>query len=228
MPPRAGPTHFLCIPLASAQLRRSLATFQADVTSINSFALPNEAIRPPGTLHLTLGVMSLQRQDQLDKALSLLRRLRLTDMLADARNSLAARHRGPPTKLPTGPLNISMTGVQAMHSPSKTGVLYAPPLDSEGGTLYEFCKRLKQRFIDEGLMIEDGKALLLHATVVNTIHVKTRGRQRLELDARDIIGKYEDFVWVDSMEVGQVAICRMGAKAVGVDAYYEAEAEVNF
>lgn len=85
-------------------------------------------------------------------------------------------------------------------------------------------------------MIDEDRPLLLHATIINTIYVKTRhgrgGRkhERLTLDARDIISRYDDCVWIEHMPVHKLAICRMGAKKIeGTDdEAYEVEAEVDF
>lgn len=73
MPPKPSPTHFLCIPLVTpssrSQLIQSLASFRAEVSDRGATAtglglspggylnvVPEEAIRPVGSLHLTLGV----------------------------------------------------------------------------------------------------------------------------------------------------------------------------
>lgn len=245
--PRANPTHFLCIPLSSTQLRRSLASFAADVTSIQSFALPPDAIRPAGTLHLTLGVMSLPRPDQVEQALTLLRQIQVKDIVSEARSSgtHAATHTtatnadaasaagtGSGPQPGSGKIIISIKGLHAMQTPSRTTVLYAPPVDSEGGMLYEVCKSIKRRFTDSGLMIDEGRALLLHTTVVNTRYVKGSGRgsngKRMELDARDILSKYEDYEWADGVEVSRLALCKMGAKKDGDDAFYEEEGYISF
>lgn len=95
----------------------------------------------------------------------------------------------------------------------------------------------------EGLMTEEGRPLLLHATIVNTIYVKGRGskekgrggrRERLMVDARDVISRYGDHVWLENMPVTKVSLCRMGAKKmreeeslVEGDEAYEVEAEVG-
>lgn len=58
-----------------------------------------------------------------------------------------------------------------------------------------------------------------------------RRQERLTLDARDILGRYDDYVWVEGMPVDRVAICRMGAKKIEGsegDEAYEVEAEVLF
>ncbi|KAF7542421.1 hypothetical protein G7046_g10168 [Stylonectria norvegica] len=237
MPPKGPPTHFLCIPLAGAQLARTLSSFRADVTSAMSFAVPQEAVRPLGTLHLTLGVMSL-KDDGVDRAVELLKSLRPRDVLAQVRalgatktaNASVASEAQAASELRD--LTITLQGLHPMQAASKTSVLYAPPNDSDG-ILYRFCEQIKKAFQDAGLMEEENRPLLLHATIINTIYVKSgRGkrRERLTLDARDLLSRYDDYVWIEGMPVERVAICRMGAKKVegADDAAYEVEAEVKF
>lgn len=223
-------------------MTRSLAAFKADVTSEMSFAVPQDAVRPPGTLHLTLGVMSL-KQETVERAVEVLKALKLREVLSDARRAswgggrqIATGPEADKTKTAaaadreTGGLSITMRGLSAMQSPSRTSVVYAPPTDAEG-VLSSFCERVKRPFQDASLMGDDGgRPLLLHATVINTIYVKGRRREKLLLDVRDILSKYDDYVWLEDMPVAGIALCRMGAKAVGEegDQRYEVEAEVGF
>lgn len=244
MPPkpvRAAPTHFVCIPLASPQLSRALAAFKADVTSPMSFGVPPDAVRPPGTMHLTMGVMSL-KDDGIERATEVLNSLRLRDMLSNAREAFL-QSRAVQTGLASaegsssteeGPLSITLQGLHAMQTPAKTSVLYAPPVDTDG-ILYRFCEQIKNTFQEAGLMAEENRPLLLHATVINTIYVKNNGRgqrrrEKLTIDARDMVSRYDDYVWMDEMPVEKVALCRMGAKKIeGTDdEAYEVEAEVEF
>ncbi|KPM45721.1 hypothetical protein AK830_g809 [Neonectria ditissima] len=213
-----APTHFLCVPLAGTQLARSLSLFKDDVTSAMSFGVPRDAVRPLGTLHLTLGVLSL-KEDGVARAGDLLRSLRLGEVLSKA-------------GAPADGLSITLQGLHAMQAPSKTSVLYAAPVDADGA-LYRFCEQLKATFQDAGLMADQGRPLLLHATVVNTVYVKDGPRrwqrEKLTLDARDMLGRYGDYLWADDVPVTRVTLCRMGAKKVeGTDdEAYEVEAEVK-
>lgn len=270
MPPRPAPTHFLCIPLGGAQLIRNLAAFRADVTADRSGgvgggggAIPEGAVRPPGTLHLTLGVMSLKDEGATREAVELLRGMRLTDVLAEARaasaaaTTPAARAMGASTQPRAGgedggsgngnQLRVTLRGLCAMQSPSQTSVLYAPPHDP-GLVLRRFCEAVRARFTAAGLMAREERPLLLHATIMNTIYVKGKSRhrgsagggkrggnrERLTVDARDVIDRYEDYVWVEGMSVEGVRICRMGARKVAGrdgeedDEAYDVEAEVRF
>lgn len=276
MPPRPAPTHFLCIPLAGPQLARSLAAFRADVTAADpstagygpaTGGIPDRAVRPPGTLHLTLGVMSLKGEAAVTGAVELLRTTRLGEVLEQARTAAASA--ATPAARATGArpsssslaeedkgkkgLSVTLRGLSAMQTPAKTAVLYVPPLDPTL-VLRQFCEALRARFTEAGFIVPEERPLLLHATVVNTIYVKNGGggssssrggrgrggggggrgqRERLTVDARDIIDRYEDHVWVEGMPVEGVRICRMGAKKVeredgGEDEAYEVEGEVTF
>ncbi|EHK18716.1 uncharacterized protein TRIVIDRAFT_57587 [Trichoderma virens Gv29-8] len=227
MPPKLTPTHFLCIPLAGVQLATALAAFRADVTSAMSFGLPEDAVRPLGTLHLTLGVMALKR-DGVETA--------------DANTSASvlglsggSNDGSRPSK--ADGLSLTLQGLHSMQPAERAAVLYAPPLDPEG-ILYDFCKQLQKPFQDSGLMIDENRPLLLHATIINTIYVKNntggggRGkrREKLTIDARDLLNRYDDYLWAEKMPITRVALCRMGAKPIpGTDnAAYEVEAEVEF
>lgn len=81
--PAARLTHFLCLPLVTQyskpQLQLSLQTFAAAATSAHD--VPPKAIRPIGTIHLTLAVMQLATEEQIEAACVLLRSLDLVEML---------------------------------------------------------------------------------------------------------------------------------------------------
>lgn len=269
-------------------LAESLAAFRADVTGPSSgFAVPEDAVRPVGTLHLTLGVMSFPRNDGLERAVALLRSLRPREMMTGlplgSRRSSTAISVTPGEVTTTiradvgdnvygkaspeqqsgakdkeqqparstaatagGPLSITLRGLQSMQpSASRASVLYAAPVDQDGA-LQQFCERLRSAFQDAGLLVEDNRPLLLHATIVNTIYAKTakartrgpKGKQggggggKLQIDARGILDRYEDWVWMDNVPVEKIAICRMGAKKTEVDGVvadeaYEVEAEIE-
>ncbi|KZL79894.1 hypothetical protein CI238_02329 [Colletotrichum incanum] len=253
MPPRpnarTSPTHFLCIPLVTPasrpQLSKSLGAFKADVTSQDSFAIPADAVRPLGTLHLTLGVMSFPNNDGVDKAIEVLKGLKPREILAGIKplssiTPLAAPAHASNTPGATPPLsslNITLRGLHCMKSgpkadPSKASVLYAPPTYSEG-IFQTFCEKIRTVFEEAEVMDKDSRGLLLHATIVNTIYVKgARGKKgsKLTIDATDILDRYDDYVWMEDVPIEKIAICRMGAKKIegADDQEYEVEAEIDF
>ncbi|KAI0378305.1 kinase A anchor protein [Hypomontagnella monticulosa] len=248
MPPRPPPTHFLCLPLVTGvsrrQLSASLSAFSADVTSQDSFAIPEQAIRPVGTLHLTIGVMSFPKDEGLDKAVALLKTLVPRKIVASVKGAEAtaniadsAPKSGDTTKEPLGPtsplLTVTLKGLHSMQkTASKASVLYAPPTDSEG-ILLRFCESLRSSFQEAELIAVEDRPLLLHATIVNTIYVKGNRRggkrhEKLTIDARGILDRYDDFVWMEDVPVEKIAICRMGAKKQDDgDEAYEVEAEID-
>ncbi|KAI1325869.1 kinase A anchor protein [Xylariaceae sp. FL0255] len=243
MPPRPAPTHFLCIPLVTGtsrpQVSASLAAFKADVTSPDSFGVPEQAVRPLGTLHLTLGVMSLspnsKNEQSLDNAVALLRSLRPGRILAGIRGEVVEEEEGKKEqgKERDPSLTVTLKGLASMQPAAKASVLYAPPVDDDdanGGNvslLTKFCEQIRATFIDAGLMEKEDRPLLLHATILNTIYIKVGGgrggrggggggkhQKRLTVDARGMLDRYADYIWMKDVPVEKLAICRMGAKAV--------------
>ncbi|KZZ94932.1 hypothetical protein AAL_05043 [Moelleriella libera RCEF 2490] len=276
MPPaRASPTHFLCLPLASAQLSRSMAAFRADVSS--GFALPPGAVRPTGTLHLTLGVMNLSQADRLQQALEVLSSLHHQQSQQQQQQDEEDPGSSSSTTTTTRGRMRKRTrvcvlrGLHSMTSASKTSVLYAAPSsdaanddgDDDGG-LHALCEALRRPFRDGGLLLDDhdgdnDRPLLLHATILNTIYVKRQHHQqqhlmsgggggggggdqhlhqsssgnasssrssssgrkkkkvpgrrnKLLIDATDLMAKYDGHVWANDVAIDKLAICRMGAR----------------
>ncbi|KAI1175767.1 kinase A anchor protein [Nemania sp. FL0916] len=243
MPPRASPTHFLCIPLITAKSRQQLSTrvsaFRADITSPESFDVPDEAVRPVGTLHLTLGVMSFPKNDGLSSAVELLKTIVPRQIIADIIPPAEVKHETQevePLRTLPARLSVTLKGLHTMQSAAKASVLYAPPVDTDG-VLTKFCEKLRSSFQEAGLMVEENRPLLLHATILNTIYVKGRkaskggkGRHRdkLTIDARQILERYDDYVWMEDIPIEKVAICKMGAKKQDDgDEAYEVEAEID-
>ena len=190
----------------------------------NPDGVPEAAVRPLGTLHLTIGVMSLLTPAKVQSALEVLKGLDLKRLLS--KSGIESRKDDTMEKEPGEDgkdLNITLQGLESMHTPSSTSVLYAPPLPNP--QLTTFCQSLKQAFLDAELMVPDNRPLLLHATVLNTIYVpsvRARGRggnaghgrhkARLAINAEEMLQDYENFVWMKNVRVEKVAICRMGAR----------------
>ncbi|PSS20510.1 hypothetical protein M430DRAFT_34768 [Amorphotheca resinae ATCC 22711] len=228
MPPRAPAprlTHFLCLPLLTTtsrpQLQSSLSAFRADLGGI-----PEAAVRPVGTLHLTLGVMSLLTAERVEQALALLRSLNLREMLeeriAGGGEAMAMARSGTP-------LRVTLRGLESMQNPDKTSVLYAAPVDGDL-RLQRFCGRLKEAFSAAELLVPDTRPLLLHATIVNTVYVAGRGRSkgRLTIDAREVLERFEEHEWMSDVRLENVAICRMGARKLDDgDEEYVVEGQVE-
>lgn len=157
----------------------------------------------------------------------------------DSAGGNASRNRHitpPPTSRPVAPVSISLKGLVSMHAPHNTSILYTAPTDPTS-RVYPFCLALQKVFKDRGFLVPDDRQLKLHATIVNTIYAKGKkmpfkpgsvqqaGDDRsqghgpnanapLKIDARDVLERYEDFVWAESVVLDRVAICEMGAKKI--------------
>lgn len=254
MPPKpVAPrlTHFLCLPLVTLaskpQLQASLGLFCADIskgTPKNPGGIPEKAIRPVGTLHLTLGVMTLLTPARVQEALTVLKSLNLKDLLMD-KSAEPARTEDPTkhdftsleeTPQASEPLHITLRGLESMHKTSKTSILYTSPVDADK-RLYSFCNRLKSAFEEADLLVPDKRPLLLHATLVNTVYVppvkgkglgREKNRARLTIDASELLRSYKETEWMRDVRVEKVAICRMGAvKRENGEEEYVMEGEIE-
>lgn len=192
-------THFLCLPLVTEtnrpRLHTALDELKRDVQKITP--VPPKAVRPVGTLHLTLGVMSLS-PSQLDDATKHLQDLDVgkllrgitTQKIAEAAHDTPTVSEGfgavqNPMTSPSNPaltadpdrLVIKLRGLVPMQKPRQTSILYAEPSDSSG-RLLRFGESLRSGFEESGWIVSDDRPLRLHATVLNTIYAKPKGGGR--------------------------------------------------
>ncbi|TPX25737.1 hypothetical protein DIZ76_011194 [Coccidioides immitis] len=167
-------THFLCLPLvnqsSATQLVNSLADFKSKIPLIFPPAaaraeaaghavriplVPDDAMRPLGTLHLTLGVMSLTTEERLQQALDFLQSLDLNAMLKEAGTQAESTSDEQLCEAPADeslePLTITLTSLYALPKPRSATILHAHPLDPTS-RLYPFCVNLRNKFIEAGLM----------------------------------------------------------------------------
>lgn len=256
--------------------------------------IPEAAVRPTGSIHLTLGVMSVTSPEKMNEAIALLNKAASSSLTSDttSQNGQASASHGSREK-PSDPiadevrsglktlardisrpllssdrgrdhhtpatgdssgygnpnannqgpseaqgggrvhLKVDLKSLVSMHHPERTTVLYAEPHDASG-QLRPACERLLDVFVDAGL-IENDRALKLHATVLNTVYAKGRGRGRPPLiDATSLIEQFKDYVWADDIVLDKIAICKMGAVKITddsggiVDEQYEELATAPF
>ncbi|MCJ1353168.1 MAG: hypothetical protein MMC33_003153 [Icmadophila ericetorum] len=163
-------------------------------TNLGQSLLP--AIRPLGTLHLTLGVMSLPTPARIQEAISHLQNN--IDVQSHLRRALKIS--GPPvaagpsdpetgevTHLPRqegGQLKVSIKGLHTMGSARQTSVLYAEPHPetlANTSTLMTFATFIRNEMLSAGFLLPENHrgstsseddGLLLHMTLLNTIYIK--------------------------------------------------------
>lgn len=182
-------THFLCLPLVTdtsrPQLQEGLDQFEKDLASDSP--VPTKAVRPVGTLHLTLGVMSLDAKE-LENAKQYLEDLDVHTLLRDithrriaekaAEEGIIGENLVPAAMPDTDALTINLEALMPMQALNKTSILYAEPRDPSQ-RLPLFASALRERFTEAGLLVADTRPLKLHATIMNTIYAKPkRGRGR--------------------------------------------------
>ncbi len=201
---------------------------------------PEKVIRPLGTLHLTLGVMSLTKPDKLQGALQLLQELDTPSLMRD----VEIENLMPDTTISASgdaerhPVAVSLTSLKSMSAASKSAILYSEPVDPTG-RLRPFCEHLRKAFESAGFMVQESRPLLLHATMVNTVYAKgrmpsggedsqedeeaeqprkdrrsRRRQKRLTIDATALISQYSGVVLVENIQLEKLTICKMGAKPI--------------
>ncbi|KAI9367794.1 AKAP7 2'5' RNA ligase-like domain-containing protein [Aspergillus egyptiacus] len=185
-PKRPPLTHFLCLPLVNEvslpQLESSLAAFKASIPSFSHAKqnqdesqaqpqqplIPDDAIRPLGTLHLTLGVMSLPTAERLEEALLFFHSLDLVAMMRKAEESAALKRLRadvrsadessittdssvPDESTTPEPFSISLESLHALPRARSATVLHAAPVDPTS-RLYPFCDMLRNKFLESGFL----------------------------------------------------------------------------
>ena len=119
MKPTTPPkTHFICLPLRTVTFRNKVTAFNALLPS----TIHPSIIRPTGSLHFTLGVMSLVTPEDIESAVQFLKTCH-----SDALSVLQGRK-----------LTVNLKGIASMQTNlKKTHVIYAVPEKGDGrlGTL---------------------------------------------------------------------------------------------
>lgn len=254
-------THFLCLPLVTQsskpQLQQSLQSFTTIATSKHH--VPSKAVRPVGTIHLTLGVMQLATEEQVEAASVFLRSFDIFELLKKAEatpsptpseiedhpdgSSIKASHQeascwkisvtpSDPTQAhhivsPPPPLMVTLSGLESMHTPTRTSTLYTTPRDSTS-RLLTFATSLREAFTNANLLVPDKRPLLLHATILNTLYAKTKSHAKgtghgknkrtiEKIDATSLLEEFREYEWAKDFRIEKVNICQMGAKKEVVD-----------
>ncbi|KXL43547.1 hypothetical protein M433DRAFT_69597 [Acidomyces richmondensis BFW] len=155
-------THFLCLPLVTDKSRSQLERSMHDLNHEEILPVIHpKALRPVGTLHCTLGVMSLDDAG-LKRATALLESLDITGLLsgdssgqtqsnnstvpATSEGSRSATNNASDLKIfideqsdttslhyqsTYKPLIVDLKGLMSMHPPGSTSILYSAPQDTK-------------------------------------------------------------------------------------------------
>ncbi|KAH9849437.1 AKAP7 2'5' RNA ligase-like domain-containing protein [Lenzites betulinus] len=186
--------------------------------------LDSTVVVPPRRLHFTLGVMSLDTQPEseqrtLEKARAVLQVLRPRVLEA-----LGGRR-----------LSVRLDRMDVMRpergDAERAHVMWVGPAQ-EGGSgrrLKRVAEMIAGAFKDAGLLIDEGRPLKLHCTVVNTVYRRPRGRERTPFSYTSVLasevmkdvravdtrteGERRGPVHVDfgEWEVDELQVCAMGS-----------------
>ncbi|KAL1973285.1 hypothetical protein VTN31DRAFT_5920 [Thermomyces dupontii] len=163
-------THFLCFPLINStslpQLAASLSRFRANIPVAPQNGdnaqqdeqqplFPPSAVRPLGTLHLTLGVMSLTTEEKLAAARELLESLDMRALMREAGNRATAGDSSEEDVAEDEgvfrPISVSLEALHALPRQRAATVLYAKPVDRTQ-RLHSLGVLLRERFLEAGLL----------------------------------------------------------------------------
>ncbi|KAJ5899203.1 hypothetical protein N7495_003947 [Penicillium taxi] len=191
-------THFLCLPLVNTtsipQLEASITAFRAAYPPVRVVDLPKYseesgnghtshpvipvgAVRPLGTLHLTLGVMSLPTKERLEEALAFFESIDIAKIMHEVKpvasqpqdkfdtplHPVQSGYFSVPSKsgqsgqsiLNTDqPFIVNLESLHALPRAEAATVLYASPSDPTE-RLYPFCVMLRDKFIKAGFLQEE-------------------------------------------------------------------------
>ncbi|KAI7975178.1 hypothetical protein EIK77_001864 [Talaromyces pinophilus] len=163
-------THFLCLPLVSETslplLENSLTKFKHNLLSSRKAGgdhpsewlpplFPDSAIRPLGTVHLTLGVMSLTSPERIHEAVEFLGSLNIDEILQEVQSELADPDTNEsPTQGFSKPISVSLESLGTLPKAKAATVLYASPVDPTS-RLHPFAVKIRQAFVEAGFIEQD-------------------------------------------------------------------------
>jgi len=154
---RSKRTHFISIPLVCESTKERFLIFKdlvlQECTECRGF--DEGIIQIPEKLHLTMGVMVLMSEKEIERAAAVLQELQ-----GEIQSNFINQE----------PLKVILEGVDCMNNdPSKVVVLYAKVKLADGtDRLQRMADHIVEKFVSVGLMRKEYDSVKLHATVINT------------------------------------------------------------
>jgi 2'-5' RNA ligase len=173
------PTHFISLPLRNKSLNENVLKLHKDLMEISN--VPQEALIPTQRLHLTLFVLTLTNDQQIQQAC---KSLHLFDLVL-ASILMKFKDYG---KIAA---NVRIRGLALMKgNPKSARVLYGRV--NADPSLFKFIKAVQSEFHDNGL-VKSLKNPLLHATFMNTKTLSNNINDPVSLNIESVFQK-----WIDS------------------------------
>ncbi|KAI5818125.1 AKAP7 2'5' RNA ligase-like domain-containing protein [Pyronema omphalodes] len=210
------PSHFLSLPLHHVpKLQDSIDQLVEEIaTKFPSLKIPEGAVRPAAAAHITLGVMSLDSEEKILRAVEMLKNMDMraiwekTVHFVDNKDSQSS-----------GPIKfkLSLQGLETMGSRSNATVLFTTPIDPSN-RLRHFTIEIRTKFIEKGLILDEKRTFKPHLTVINTRYCVKKGARKspttcgVKLNCQELVKHMGQRVLLEEVEIDQIAICMMGAK----------------
>eukprot|EP00039_Didymoeca_costata_P016111 m.282861 g.282861 ORF g.282861 m.282861 type:complete len:349 (+) comp16338_c2_seq25:3397-4443(+) len=205
-------THFLSIPIQGAEFADSIDRFRDTAMEIQNsegdIGLSQEMFNTSTKLHLTIGVLKLFDQQDINKA---------KQVLQECAKKLKGL-RG--TK-------IIVKGVEYMNDdPAAVDVLYAKvSLDDGPERLQVAVNEIADAFVDAGLLDSENENVKLHATVINSKWMRNkRANARKTFNASKLLVKFKKYEFGQSL-LNAIHIEKMAK--VDASGHYQSEYVLN-
>ncbi|CAG8542677.1 4960_t:CDS:2, partial [Ambispora leptoticha] len=156
---KIGATHFLSLPITDSHVQRKVSNFHSDVLSLSIPGIEPSILNNPSSLHITLGMLTLPRQEDVEGATRLLKELssEIYDLVG------------------TRTLLAQLTGLNLFDdNPANANVLYSRVIEPEGQkVLDKLVEFLHEKFSKACYLKKEDRPVKFHVTLVNS---KYRGR----------------------------------------------------
>ena len=237
-----GLTHFLAIPLVTpTSITQVSDSFKCLWDDLAAIGVPNDAIRPLGHLHLNLDIpLSLGTSVRMAKATKILQEVSIKEIQSTSHKSSTSRdsHRQVSSASPTSKDDINNR--IASPSVSISSLLCRLGREAEALTLstkvYDpthrvgnWKLRLAHAYQAAGLSPKQQQPKLRDYTV-RLVKIPDAGGIPCEwepgklkprilpaFDARGLLERYKEHVWIENASLGRVSICKMGLPKAGVE-----------
>ena len=253
---RCGLTHFLAIPLVTPTSRSQiLNSFQCLWGDLTAIGVPIDAVRSPGQLHLSLGILlRLDSPERMAKARGILQKVSVKEALRTTHGSSTADNilRHSAIALPTskGDINSSMapprvsisslfckpgseantirlstTSYDATHRVRNLKLRLAHAYQTAGLSPKQHHDYDPKAQADMAEILRSCDAIICLVKIIDASNVVPSIRfpgklHRLPLqpfDARGLLERYRDHVWMENAPLDRVSICKLGIGKRGAE-----------
>ena len=231
-----GLTHYLCLPILTEASRAQFrASFAHLLNHPASAAIPPGAFRPPGTLHLRVGTLRLETSERTAAAIELLRNLQVDKILKDSSvNPVFEEHRSRTvpnlpgdmtSRAKTTPLSITLSGLLCRPGVEAATLRLSVKASDPTHRLRHFLKSIRHAFIEGGLLNkndpqypnpDEQPIAVMRLPYIGPIvrskkwPTKVRTKPPPKIDARPLLERYKDEVWVEGARLEKLSLCQMG------------------